>query len=993
MICLDAKTDYSFMRGFGTPEQWLARCKEIGVTDFGIADYCSTWGHTPFRKAFKGSGVHLIYGVQLPVVTDLGKDPRHSLVTLYATDSLSPLYELVAKANEQAYYRPRLTWKQVQAFPGIVVVNYLLPHHVKHPPKGAYLGVQPEMPDHMEKLKLARIPAYQPKYPSPDLKQGFTLFQAISGGQRIGEVDDTALHMLRQSEFDVVFKGVKFDQKKFAEIAKKCIADIPQGTLIESGIKNKLKHLKTMALKGAVDKDLYTPEDQRWVNAEYKKRFERELAVIHEKKFEDYFFFVEDVVRWAKQRMLVGPGRGSAGGSLLCYLLDITSVDPLKFNTMFERFIDITRPDLPDIDIDFPDNRREEVFNYLREKYGEKRVARLGTISEFGGKSAINDTAKATGVPFDVAREFGRYTEGAGQGKVIAPDRIFGTGPENTLLTPEHYKLLDKYPSLRLAAMLCWTDKDNEAVGHSRHHGVHAAGVVVTQGPVTDFGGLTKEGVLTMDMRAAEEIGLVKMDALGLRTLSVIQVACDLAGIDPKSLYNLDWEDQKVYDEVFNKDRMTGIFQFEGHAVRSLMKGLGRVERFDDLCALTSLARPGPLIGGAAEGWVKARRGDIEARELHASLDPTFGVICYQEQMMAIMRDIGGFDEPQVNGARRAVGKKDVAKLKAYRGAFVQGATIHFARVNFGAKGVIKGYDDLPLSPKEREQAKEQAEALWDELEEFGSYAFNLAHAVEYAMISFMTAWLKTNYPLQFAAASLRFAVDDEQGKNLLRELKEEGFEYVPFDPSKSKASWAIIDGKLYGGFNSVRGIGDKTAENLIAKRNLDPKNWLDNLTESQRNKLLAPANTPWHTLTYFGEKFKQLYDDPDNFKPSYAKHGFKGPVLRIKDIPETKGEYAFIGRIVRRQQRDKNSDAEVAKRDGQKIKGNSTFINLYIEDDTGEIGGTINRNKAPDFQWVLDESMEGRDFFFRGNVINDGRKWIFFDKIIELKEKDDAAK
>jgi DNA polymerase III alpha subunit len=155
-----------------------------------------------------------------------------------------------------------------------------------------------------------------------------------------------------------------------------------------------------------------------------------------------------------------------------------------------------------------------------------------------------------------------------------------------------------------------------------------------------------------MDMRAAEDIGLVKMDALGLKTLDVIQAACDMIGMDPKELYDLDWEDTKVYEEIFNKDRMTGIFQFEGNAVRSLMKGLGKVERFDDIAALTSLARPGPLIGGAAENWVKSRRGDLEPRDLHPSLESTFGVICYQEQMMHIMRDIGGFSEPQVQ--RRA---------------------------------------------------------------------------------------------------------------------------------------------------------------------------------------------------------------------------------------------------------------------------------------------------------------------------------------------------
>ena len=982
MIVLDAKTDYSFMRGFGTAEQWLARCKEIGITHLGIADYCSTWGHTFFRKAFKNSGVKLLYGVQLPVVTKLDKDPRHSLVTLIARDNLAPLYELVSKANEQSYYRPRVTWDQLKTFDGWIIVDYLLPHHIKHPPKGAFLGINPATPDHMLKLKLPRVPCYGPRFPSPETRQGFQLFQAISEGARMGEVDIDAMHMLRQSEFDVVYKPVgitKGDLKNLQIIADKTTADIPKGTLIVPKVyKDKIARLREMAMAGAELKGLLKGGGKKkavwtWKDPAYSERLERELAVIYEKKFEDYFFFVEDIVRFAKGRMFVGPGRGSAGGSLLCFLLDITSVDPLKFGTMFERFLDITRSDWPDIDIDFPDNRREEVFEYLKKKYGAERVARLGTISEFGGKSAINDTGKATGVPVDVCREFGKYTEGVGQGVVISPGRIFGTGPENTMLTDEHYKLVEKFPQIKLAAMID---------SHARHHGVHAAGVVVTQGPVTDFGALTKEGTLAMDMRAAEDIGLVKMDALGLRTLSIIQDACDLAGIEPKNLYDLDWEDQKVYDTIFNKDRVTGIFQFEGHAVRSLMKGLGKVERFDDICALTSLARPGPLIGGAAEGWVKCRRGDAEPRELHPCLESTHGVICYQEQMMKIVRDLAGFDEPSVNGMRRAVGKKDPEKLRGYREKFVTGyATHEFDRLQTADTKV----EDL------KAYCQSVAEELWDELCEFGSYAFNLSHAVEYSMISFMCAWLKTYHPLPFAVACLRYAVDDEQGKNLLRELKEEGFDYVPFDPQKSRSTWAIIDGKLYGGFDSVRGFGQKTADTLVAKRNADPKGWLDKLTSSQRNRLLAEHNTPWHTLTYFGDTYGQLYENPGEFKRPYAPAGFRGPVVKVRDIPDQKGNYAFLGRIIRTSKRDMNEESRLAKREGQRMEKNDYFINLAIEDDTGEVGATVNRFKADDFKWLLEQDTSERDFFFRGNIIGEGRRWIFIDNIVELKEVEDA--
>lgn len=977
MIVLDAKTDYSFMRGYGTPEQWLERCKAIGVTHFGVADYCSTWGHTFFRKAFKDSGVKLLYGVQLPVVIELDKDPRHSLVTLIARKDVKPLYDLVTLANKQSYYRPRVTWDQLKGFEGIIIVDHLLPFHAKRVTPVMYGGVAVKHP------MLRVVPCYGPRFPSAETRQGYELFQSISGMSRIGEVEaESALHMMRDSEINSKFyeiattNGFDGDADLQAEV-EHITADIPKGTLIDSGIKDKAAELRVRAMNGARAKGLLKGKGKKEVfkDAAYAERLDRELSVIAAKQFEDYFFFIGDVVAWAKGRMFVGPGRGSSGGSLLCYFLGITTVDPIKFGTLFERFIDITRPDLPDIDTDFPQSRRDEVFAYLKETYGEHRVARLGTITEFGGKSAFNDAGKALGVPWDVTRELGKYTEGVGQGKTISPLRILGTNKEDTMLTDQHYALVEKWPQIKNVSFLVNPVKDGEEpTGHARHHGVHASGVVVTENEVTNFGSLTKEATLSMDMKKAEDLGLVKMDALGLRTLDVINTTCDLAGITPESLYDLDWEDPEVYREIFSKDRVTGIFQFEGNAVRNLMKGLGKVERFDDIAALTSLARPGPLIGGAAEAWVKARKGDEEARQLHPALESTFGTITYQEQMMHIMRDIGGFSEPDVQGARRAVGKKDYAKLKSYRDLFVKGATNFFA-----AQGIEKSDDDSG--------SQEKAQALWDELEEFGSYAFNLAHAVAYGMVSFMCAWLKLKFPLQFAAACLRYAADDEQGKNLLRELKEEGYDYVPFDVAKSKASWSIQNGKLYGGFDSVRGIGIATAQKMVAKRNADPETWLDELTDSQRDKLLTPYNTPWHSLTYFGDVYKELYKDPASFKRTYSPAGFKPPVLRIKDIPEGKGSYAFIGRILRVQNRDKNSDADVAKRDGAKINGKSKFINLTIEDDTGSVGATINRFKYEDFKWLTEQDMEGRDFFFRGNIINDTGKWLFLENVVELKE------
>ena len=937
MIHLDAKTDYSFMRGFGSPEQWLARATEIEATAFGVADYCSTWGHAAFREKFAGSKTKLLYGVQLPVVTTLDKDPRHGLVTVIAKHKgtgLSDLYQLVGKAHEQSYYRPRVTWKQLRELKGVceVIINdaFLSDYDEIVKMKGAYIAARPrkdQMLTYVREGVLPVVATASPVYPSIAERPAFELVQAISGNARQGEAAAGNLHMLRRSEYEAVMKSLGVEAKEeWFELAKK-IADNCKSELTPAVPVHLEGDLEQLARQGARKLGVS-------LKGPYKERLARELSVIKEKKFESYFLFVHSLVGWAKSHMLVGPGRGSAGGSLLCYLLGITAVDPIKHGTLFERFIDITRPDWPDIDIDFPDARRELVFDYLRDTYGREYVARLGTISEFGGKSALNDTAKATGVPIELAREIGKYTEGPAQ-QTFSLAKTFAMVDE---------KLMAKAEPLRIAEKI---------EGHPRHHGVHAAGVVVNNTRITCHGSVDKAGVIAMDMKQAEKLGMIKVDVLGLKTLSVIQDVCDQIGMDAERLYALDLHDVEVYEGIFSKDRVTGVFQFEGPAVRNLMKQVP-VDQFEDLCALTSLARPGPLMGGAADAWVKRRRGEEEWDYLHPSMEKhtrdTFGTIIYQEQAMGIVRDLGGFSEPEVNGFRRAVGKKDPEKLASYRTKFVE---------NCG-----KLFED-----------EEKANELWDTMCEFGSYAFNRSHAVAYSMISYITAWLKHKHGLEFALAQLRCAADEDHSKQLLRELAEEGHKVVPFDPANSLATWSIHDGRLLGGFDSVKGVGAKTAKTLLAAREADPENWLSKLTASQRDRITRPGNTPWHSLSYFAENYGDLYKGES--------------VVRIRDIPPAKGTYEFLGKISKVVKRDLNDAAGLAKRDGRVEKKNTYFINVFVADDTDEVGMTINRWKSPTFEWLLEENLEGRDFRFTADIINegDGRRWLFLNELQEMKK------
>lgn len=940
MIHLDAKTGYSFMRGFGTPEQWYARCQQIGATAFGLADYNSTWGHIPFRNVFKD--VKLLYGVQVAVCVTLDKDPRHGLVTLIAKSDkgLQNLYAAMSLAHEQTYYRARLTWNQLSDLRDSceLIVNEC--------PLGdmlnfqrlefGYIAVNP-VQSFMHRLvdDFKCVATGSPVYPRVQDREGYEILQAISAGQRIGEAVSGGFHMLTRGEYNAALENLGIHvreewHKEGERISEEANAHIRQASLVPLE-----GDLLQLALQGASRRGLELSDA-------YRSRLEHELAVVSEKSFEPYFIFVADLVQWAKERMFVGPARGSSGGSLLCYLLGITEIDPLVHGTLFERFLDPTRSDYPDIDTDFPDVSRDQVFEYLAGKYGRDHVARIGTVSKFGGKSAINDTCKAYGVPFSVMRDISKGYDGLDCGL----SQYFKALPDEML------PLLETHPNIAKAAII---------EGMPRHTGVHAAGVCVTNEPSAQFGVVDRHGIISLDLKAAEDVGMLKMDALGLRTLSVLADAAEQCGIDRQFLYKLPLDDPKVY-EIFQKDMVTGVFQFEGNAVRGLMKRM-EVDRFNDLCALTSLARPGPLIGGAAEDYVNRRGGHVDWSYIHEALEPhtkeTFGTIVYQEQAMSIVRDLAGFNIKDVNGFRKAVGKKDPVALASYETQFVEGAS------------QIVG-DEI-------------AHSLWDNMCEFGSYAFNKSHAVAYSMISYWCAWFKAYHPLEFAVAQLRNAADDEQAKALLRELEREGYSFKPFDPMRSQVEWTIQNGVLLGGFTSVKGIGKKTAASMIKLRAEHGEQWMDELTEAQRAKLTKDFNTPWHDLNRFAKLYSELYNDPLSYRSSALPNGARGPIYRIVDLPDEKGTYTFIARLTRRQPRTKtdNQGKEVGE-----------FCNVYFEDDTGSIGCTIARNKWPRYKWLLEDNYDGQDFIVKGADINgDGRNWLFIEHMIQLGEDDRRPK
>lgn len=945
MIHLDTRTGYSFMRGYGSAEDWVSRAKAIGASALGISDYCSTWGHVPLRAAAAGSGVKIVYGVTLPVVSQLNKSQSHALVTLIAQGDIKALYDTVTLANKQSYYRPRIMWNQIDSSLVPIFTGGSMSDLMAFQRMGrGYLGLSPTKSLLMQAVEdFDIIATVSPVYPFPEQRGGFELVQAISDRQRMGETLAGGHHLLRQGEADALYRAAEVGSRNHWDVWSENTELIVQGSTCDIPMATSIKmegSLVALAEGGLRARG-------HGGDGAYRRRLAEELQIIKEKGFEDYFLFVADLVGWAKERMFVGPGRGSVGGSLLAFVLGISSVDPIVHGTRFDRFIDMGRSDLPDIDIDFPDTSRDQVFEYLKETYGDDKVARIGTLSLFGGKSAINDTARVTGVDMGTARELGQISEGF--------DDLSGAFGSD-----EGGEILKRAPGLRDALLL---------EGLPRHHGKHAAGVCVTNEPITNFGAVDRDGVISLDLKMAEKVNLLKVDALGLRTLSVIDDACALVGIDPYGL-NID-NDPDVWD-TFNSNHLTGIFQFEGRAVRALTQQI-KVDCFDDLCALTSLARPGPLMAGAADDWIKRRAG-IEYEQPHplvwAETSETYGLIVYQEQAMGIVRNIGGFDAVDVNRFRKAVGKKDPELLAAFREQFLDKA-VH----------VLEDYEERGI-----------AEHIWEDMCEFGSYAFNKSHAVAYSMISYYAAWLKTKHPLEFALAQLNSNRDAEHSKAILRELVEMGYEFIPFSPDRSEEEWTLQERHggcspefriLVGGFTGVHSIGPATARKMLEMRDKDPEGWINCLAVAQRDKVLRADNTPWHDLSRMHERYQGLYDnDPDTYR-GYGLKWAPGRVVEdISKIEVGKGTHTFVGKLLRQQERDLNSPDYIAKRNGVRFTEATTFLNVFFEDDTGDIGCTISRWKFDEFDWLED----GKDYIVVGNIINDTGKWIFIEQIKELK-------
>ncbi len=578
--------------------------------------------------------------------------------------------------------------------------------------------------------------------------------------------------------FDKINLEIKTDEILFPK------AKIPQGETAESYFVKKAregleKRLKELEEKG----QLFTLKEN------YRKRLEEELEVIVEKGYASYFLIVSDFIDWARSRGIpVGPGRGSAAGALTSYALGITNLDPLRWGLLFERFLNKERPSLPDIDVDFCMERRDEVIEYVAKTYGEQYIARIATFGQLKARQVVRDVGRVLGF---------KPSEIDPIAKMITPG--IDVTLEEELKRPEFQELMRKSEKLKQLFELA---KKLERL--PRHASQHAAGVVISGKPIVEVAPLMKgdegEVVVQFDMKACETVGLIKFDFLGLKTLTIIDHTLKLIkkyeGIEI-DINSIPLDDEETF-ELLRRGDTDGVFQLESEGMKELLRRLKPTD-FNDLIAVLALYRPGPLKGGLVDQYIDTKHGKREPEYLHPLLEPilkeTYGVIVYQEQVMEIARAFAGYTLGEADLFRRAMGKKDEKLMKELKTDFI-------------SRSVKNGIPE------------EIARKVYDLIENFAQYGFNKSHSAAYALLAYQTAYLKAHYPIYYMASILTYEANkSEEVSKYLSVAHGMGIEILPPDINKSEAGFSVEEESIRIGLQAIKNVGEEAVHEIIKKR------------------------------------------------------------------------------------------------------------------------------------------------------------------------------
>lgn len=860
-VHLHVHSHYSLLDGFGTPKSIVQRAKELGMPAVALTDHGVLYGAIEFYKAARAEGIKPIIGCEVYVAPGSRFDktpgtenkPFHLVLLATSTEGYLNLMKLVSQAHiEGFYYKPRMDYGLMKAHSkGLIALSSCLAGEVaqsitngdekkqleviaKYQDIFGKENFYLELQDHpfideqktvnerlveLSKMTGAPLVATQDSHyvhPGDALSQDILLcIQTQSTLEEEGRMKFQGDFSLRSfEEMRESFAYAPEALENTLKIAERCNIEIDFGKdLIPKfktpGNETSQSYLRKLCEEG-LKKKYGDPAPEQAV-----KQLDYELEVVHSMGFDDYFLIVWDFVRYAKDvGITVGPGRGSAAGSLITYTLNITQLDPLRYGLIFERFLNPERVSMPDIDIDFADTRRNEVLNYVTEKYGRECVAQIITFGTMAARAAVRDVGRAMGYPYAEVDRIAKLVPPPFQGRHVPLQKSIEDDPElkNLYSTdPRAKALLDNAVKLE---------------GSVRHAGTHASAVVMSEQPLVNYTPLQRstgggEEIITQySMKPIEEIGLLKMDFLGLKNLTIIQGILILL----KSIHNLDlqvehipMDDAKTFD-LLQKGDTTGVFQLESAGMRRYIREL-KPERFEDIIAMISLYRPGPMEW--IPQYIKGKHHPQTIRYLHSSfeniLKETNGVAIYQEQILQLARDFAGFSLGEADILRKAVGKKIPALLKEQKEKLVKGA-------------VAKGH-----------QEKFAVEVFEKVIEPFAGYGFNKAHAACYAMISYQTAYLKAHYPSEFMAALLSADADNTDRVILeINECSDMGIAVLSPSINESFLNFTVVDPKtIRFGLGAIKGLGEGTVEEILAARKQGKFSSLDDFLRRVPAKLL----------------------------------------------------------------------------------------------------------------------------------------------------------
>ena len=866
-VHLHNHTFHSVLDGLTKIHDLVDKVKELGMEAAAVTDHGTMSGILDYYKTAKKAGIKPIIGIETYVATrsrfdrDPGKDKQRFHLTVLAMNNTGfhNLMKLSTRANlEGMYYKPRIDHDLLEELnEGLIVLSgcasgeigvalkeddydrareiakwyksilgdryYLELQDHGHPKSNTHWDVQAKINEGLIKLSkeldIEMVVTCDGHYLTHEYQDAHEILLCVGTGSYLSDekrmsLKDFELHLTDPRDI-IDHWGEEFPEviRNTKKIADRCDVEIELGRILIPKYplpdgENEHSYLLRLTYQGLLqryngaskeeaeklDPDEIIPR----LSDEVRERAKMELGVMGNMGYEGYFLIVQDFINWGKSQGIVfGPGRGSAAGSIIAYALNITDLDPLKYGLLFERFLNPDRISMPDIDVDIQDTRRDEVIEYCAKKYGEDHVSNIATFGKMFGRMAVRDVARVLEVPYAESDRLAKLVPPPNQGRHIPL----------SVSIKEDADLRNEYENNPTAKEVL--DYAIQLEGTIRSHGVHACGVVIAPDTLVNYIPLemAQKGVVATQfpMGEVEELGLLKMDFLGLSNLTIINNAMRIIRKAYKKEINLSelpLDDKKTY-ELFQRGDTTGVFQLESAGMKRYLRGL-KPTTFEDIIAMVALYRPGPMQ--FIDSFIRRKHGEEEITYLHSgmknSLKNTYGILVYQEQFMQISKEWCGFTGGQADTLRKAVGKKKIDLMKKVKPEFVEGA------VKVGGA------------------TKEIAETFWTQLEEFANYCFNKSHAACYGLIAYWTAYLKAHYPDAFMAALMTSDHDDTDRLAIeITECKHMGISVLSPDVNESFVEFAVVpnENKIRFGMSAVKGVGVGAVEEVLRAREDGP--------------------------------------------------------------------------------------------------------------------------------------------------------------------------